>query len=595
MGPGIGAHEEDSKVQPLRQQVEELDDDDETWLERLRRRKWGKFIFGDYDWSFLCMPTLPWSPARSPPPFYDKDAEISLLLALTMGLQHALAMVGGIIAPVIILTKSARFRPEEQQYLISAALILSGVTSLVQITQIKIPYTRYVLGTFCSVRQRSSMCPSAMATLRLCSCGGVACLVGDTCDICPGTLSGSCLTEREAYGRVLGTIFITSWLLVALSFAPRKFYTKVFPPIVTGPFIIIVGVNLVATGFSQWGGGTTCASQVLTSKVLCDGNGDVVLPFGDAHYIGLGLSVIAAILLVELFGSPFLRNSQVVIGLLVGMIVASTVHVTKCEGDECTEYRFVKYDKVHEAPWTTYLYRYTYPLGVYPPAILPMLVCAAVSILNGIGDVTATYEASRLDPSGPEFERSIQGTILADGFNSVFSSLSSMLPTNSYAQNNGVISLSGCASRRAGYGCVFWLIFLGTFSKFAALVLVIPDCVIGAMTTFLFATISVSGLQILNTQKEFTRRDRFIVTMALGIGFGVSVVPAWVNITGQAGYPNEGNLWPVDPNWSPAYRGLRDGIVQFLSNGYSACAVLATLLNLILPMDKNKSLYLPIS
>ena len=74
---------------------------------------------------------------------------------------------------------------------------------------------------------------------------------------------------------------------------------------------------------------------MLTSKALCIGNGDVKLPFGHRYYVGLGFVVFYTLILVEMFGSPFMYNSQVIIRLAVGMLVAYLVHVTHYE-DSCT-------------------------------------------------------------------------------------------------------------------------------------------------------------------------------------------------------------------------------------------------------------------
>jgi xanthine/uracil permease len=75
-----------------------------------------------------------------------------------------------------------------------------------------------------------------------------------------------------------------------------------------------------------------------------------------------------------------------------------------------------------------------------------------------------------------------------------------MLVTNSrIAQNNGVIALTRCANRKAGYACCFWLIIMGIFSKFAAALVAIPAAVLGGMTTFLFSAVTVSGIRIIAT------------------------------------------------------------------------------------------------
>lgn len=71
------------------------------------------------------------------------------------------------------------------------------------------------------------------------------------------------------------------------------------------------------------------------------------------------------------------------------------------------------------------------------------------------------------------------------------------LPLTTFAQNNGVISLTAVASRQAGWSCAIWLFVLGVIAKFAAVITTIPDCVFGGMTTFLFANVIASGIKII--------------------------------------------------------------------------------------------------
>lgn len=84
---------------------------------------------GDYDYRWLCLPSLP-TARRKQPPFYGIDDELPLVLALTSGLQHALAMLAGLIAPPIILASSLMLDSDTSSYLISASLIGSGTSTI---------------------------------------------------------------------------------------------------------------------------------------------------------------------------------------------------------------------------------------------------------------------------------------------------------------------------------------------------------------------------------------------------------------------------------------------------------------------------------
>ena len=135
-----------------------------------------------------------------------------------------------------------------------------------------------------------------------------------------------------------------------------------------------------------------------------------------------------------------------------------------------------------------------------------------------------TCDVSRLEVSGPVFDSRIQGGVLADGLNGVIAGLCTITPMSTFAQNNGVIALTRCANRKAGYACCFWLLVMGIFSKFAAALVAIPSAVLGGMTTFLFASVATSGIRIIS-KVPFDRRSRFILTAALAPGFGATLVP----------------------------------------------------------------------
>jgi len=154
-----------------------------------------------------------------------------------------------------------------------------------------------------------------------------------------------------------------------------------------------------------------------------------------------------------------------------------------------------------------------------------------------VGDIHASADASKLreDMTDEEYEKSVdervQGGLLADGLNTFAAAWMTQLPNTTYSQNNGVISLTNCGSRAAGIACCCWLIFFGVFAKVAALITSIPDCVLGGVTTFLFANVVVSGIRIVASDEAFMsgdRRARAILSISLGIGCGVAMKPGWV-------------------------------------------------------------------
>lgn len=113
---------------------------------------------------------------------------------------------------------------------------------------------------------------------------------------------------------------------VLMAFTPPKILKKIFPPLVTGPTVTLIGINLIKTGFQNWAGGSgTCASRPTTGDyMLCpDNSAPHALPWGSAEFIGLGFLVFVTIILSERFGSPIMKSCSVVVGLLMGCIVAA--------------------------------------------------------------------------------------------------------------------------------------------------------------------------------------------------------------------------------------------------------------------------------
>ena len=140
---------------------------------------------------------------------------------------------------------------------------------------------------------------------------------------------------QVAYGKLLGTSMVCCLLELFFSCLPVHHIKRIFPPLVTSITVILIGVALVGTGMKYLGGGTVCAEMVwkehgqldevdgvpFTPSPICN-NGDVALGYGSPEFVGLGFSVMAALVFIELFGSVFMKNCNVIIALLFGYFVA---------------------------------------------------------------------------------------------------------------------------------------------------------------------------------------------------------------------------------------------------------------------------------
>ncbi|KZF25354.1 Xanthine/uracil permease [Xylona heveae TC161] len=510
-------------------------------------------LIGDYDYGFLFRPNIPFlKRERRAAPFFGLNDSMPVLLALLLGLQHALAMLAGVITPNIIISGQgfAYLDEQDSQYLVSTSLIVCGILSAVQITRFHIWRTPYYIGT-----GLISVVGTSFALLSVAS-GGFN-LMYET-GFCPTASDGTRLPCRQGYGALIGTCIVCSLLEMLLSFMPPKLLKRLFPPLVTGPTVLLIGVSLVQSGFEDWAGGSgLCYSNPQGPYALCPSVGAPhALPWGSAEFIGLGFLVLVTIIICERFGSPIMKSCAVIIGLLVGCIVAAACG-------------YFSHSSIDAAPVASFIWVRTFPLTVYGPIVLPMLAVYIVLMMEAIGDITATCDVSRLEVDGKIFDSRIQGGILADGLNGLLAGLCTLGPMSTFAQNNGVIALTRCANRKAGYACCFFLIVMGIFSKFAAALTSIPSPVLGGMTTFLFSSVVASGLRIISTV-PFTRRTRFIFTVCLSLGFGATLVPNWFShvFTYKGG--------------NHAKQGFFNAIVLVMETGFAITAFSAIILNLIL-------------
>lgn len=236
---------------------------------------------------------------------------------------------------------------------------------------------------------------------------------------CPVAEDGSRLPCPDAYGALIGTCAICALTEIAIAFMPPKVIKKIFPPIVTGPTVMLIGVHLIETGFKNWAGGSgLCASQPEEGFFrLCPNiAAPHALRWGSAEYIGLGFLVFVTIVLCERFGSPIMKSTSVILGLLVGCIVAAATGYFDDTG-------------ITSAPVASFIWVKTFHLSLYGPLVLPIMTVFIICACEAVGDVTATCDVSRLEVEGPEFESRIQGGVLADGLNGMIAALCKQIQT----------------------------------------------------------------------------------------------------------------------------------------------------------------------
>ena len=162
-------------------------------------------------------------------------------------------------------------------------------------------------------------------------------------------------------------------------------------------------------------------------------NGVVQLHYGSPQFIGLGFSVMAMLILNEFFGSVFMKNCNVIIALLFCYFVAA---VSNYEGTS-----YVDTSRIANAPAITFLFVNTFPVGFYPPAVIPLLIAFMVTTVETAGDITAVFDASYLDTKSDRYTESLQGGLLLDRVCSILLEMLTLLPSTTLSQNDGVVAM----------------------------------------------------------------------------------------------------------------------------------------------------------
>lgn len=519
-------------------------------------------LIGDYDYKYLFTPKIPFMKKskkgdKNRSTFFAVDSSLPLLLAILLGFQHSLAMIAGIVTPPLLMASAANFDAQMTQYLVSAAMIGSGLLSLIHIIRFRIPGTHLYVGT-----GLISVVGASFSTITVFTTGLP---IMYKSGVCPVSETGAPLPCPEGYGMIIATASLCALIELLCSFLPSKFLMKLFPPVVTGPVVLVIGVSLIQSGFKDWAGGAgPCFGRPTSGDfMLCPSNdAPMAAPWGSAQFIGLGFLVYIAILTCEKYGAPIMKSCAVVIGLLVGCIVAAA-----CGYFDATP--------INEAPVATFLWTTTFPLKLYGPVVLPLLAVYLTIMMETIGDITATCDVSRVAVSGPEYESRIKGGIRGDGIIGSIAGLLTLTPCSTFAQNNGVISLTKCANRQAGGWACFFILMMGIFSKFAAAFVSIPKPVIGGMTTFLFTSVAVSGLAIIS-RNPITRRDRIVLTASLVLGLGATLVNNWFSFV----FTYEGD--------NQSLQGFLDAIQLVMSSGFSVTGFVGVIANLIIDDDEEE-------
>jgi len=439
-------------------------------------------------------------------------------------------------------------------FLVSCAWIVSGLLTMIQVFRCKIKGTPYSLGTglvsvmgtsftFLPLGRQitSGELAEAIAT------GDPLCIAGGA----PDGINPDCKgVGMRGYGKFLGTAMVASLFEVIIALSPRKVKRAIFPPLVVGMAVMMIGAALIASGIKYVGGGVFCGENHMSKSVtfggphLCNESGDVELTFGAAESWGLALAVVFFGILIQAVGSPFLKATFLFWSMIFGVIV-SAIATYDDNGTTKKYWNTARMDLADAFvfPWV----QYRYPLGFSIEYFIPLVVCSWITTAETVGDVLMTCKFSKVtDPAEQEARQ--DGGVLADGVNSVIACLMGSPPNTTFSQNNGIIALTRCASRSAGFACATWLLIIGLFGKIGAAMASVPMPIVGGVIVQCFTMVFVAGIQIVGPLLSI-RRNQYIVMLSLAFGLGVAMEPHVMSGGGLASFFGknldfEAGLWP---------------------------------------------------
>ena len=167
---------------------------------------------------------------------------------------------------------------------------------------------------------------------------------------------------------------------------------------------------------------------------------------------------------------------------------------------------------------------FKYGLSFNFSAILAFALVYIITAIEAYGDITANSMISGEPVEGEKFLKRAQGGVLADGFNSFLAGMFNSFPNSIFAQNNGMIQLTGVASRYVGYFIALFLVLLGFFPIVGVVFSFMPDPVLGGATLLMFGTVASAGVKLIASQR-IDRKGILVIAISFSLGLGVELYP----------------------------------------------------------------------
>ena len=401
---------------------------------------------------------------------FDLNGKPSLGQSFPLALQHVVAMIVGCVTPAIIVAGVGGLSNKDSVILIQAALVLSALTTLVQLYPLKKGKLRIGSGLPVIMGISFAYVPTMQATAG---------------DFGVGTILGA-----QIAGGIIA-VFVGIFI---------KQIRRFFPPLITGTVVFSIGLSLYPTAINYMAGGV--GSQ----------------QYGSWQNWTVAFITLIIVTALNHYGKGIWKLSSILIGIIAGYIVSL------CFG-------MVDFASVAQASFFQLSKPLHFGLVFEPSACVAIGILFAINSIQAIGDFTATTTGG-MDRMPTDEE--LNGGIVAYGFCNIFSALFGGLPTATFSQNVGIVSSTKVVAKRVFGLAAGILLIAGLIPKFSSVLLTIPNCVLGGATVSVFASIAMTGVKLITAAPMDYQNTTIVgLSVALGMGVtqanaALASFPDWV-------------------------------------------------------------------
>lgn len=386
---------------------------------------------------------------------FNIEDKPSISTQILMGFQNIFAAFGGIIAVPLVICSALGLDGATSTTVLSATILASGIATIIQSK---------------GIGKIGARVPTIMGT--------------DFTFVSPALTVGS-------LPGIIGATILGSIAEIILSFFIKPLL-KLFPPLVTGTVVCLIGLTLIPVSM-DWAAGGVGSSDYGSLRNLC-----------------IAMVVMIITILLNRYGKGMISSASILIGMAIGYII-------------CIPLGMVDFSLVKEASWFSLPNIFEFGVDFNINNVIAFIPAYIVTTIETVGCLSSICEVSNVKAD----DKIIGRGVLADGIGSAISGTLGSFPNTTFSQNVSLIPLTRNASRSVAIMAGILLIGLGLFPKFAALINIMPQPVLGGAGIVMFGTIAAAGIRTLSSVK-INNRNLIIIATSIGLGLGVTFRPEFI-------------------------------------------------------------------